>query len=53
MSYADEIFMANCRQILSEGIWDSDQEVRPRWEDGAPAHTVKCFGIVNRYDLQK
>lgn len=53
MSYADEIFMANCRQILSEGVWDTDQEVRPRWEDGTPAHTVKCFGLVNRYDLQK
>ncbi|MBO4838121.1 MAG: thymidylate synthase [Lachnospiraceae bacterium] len=53
MSYADEVFKANCRQILTEGVWDTDQEVRPRWEDGTPAHTVKCFGIVNRYDLQK
>ena len=53
MSYADEVFKANCRQILTEGVWDTDQDVRPRWEDGTPAHTVKCFGIVNRYDLQK
>ena len=34
-------------------MWDTDQQVRPRWEDGAPAHTVKKFGIVNRYDLRE
>ena len=51
MSRADEIFIANCREILETGIWDTDREVRPRWEDGAPAHTVKKFGLVNRYDL--
>ena len=51
MSRADEIFIQNCRDILDHGIWDTDLEVRPRWEDGTPAHTVKKFGIVNRYDL--
>ena len=51
MSKADEIFIQNCRDILSNGVWDTDREVRPRWEDGTPAHTVKKFGIVNRYDL--
>ena len=53
MSRADEIFIANCRDILTNGIWDTDREVRPRWEDGTPAHTVKKFGIVNRYDLSE
>ncbi|PKM73351.1 MAG: thymidylate synthase [Firmicutes bacterium HGW-Firmicutes-16] len=53
MSMADEIFLNNCRDILENGVWDTDREVRPRWEDGAPAHTVKKFGIVNRYDLSK
>ena len=53
MSIADEIFIQNCRDILENGIWDTDREVRPRWEDGAPAHTVKKFGIVNRYDLSR
>ena len=53
MSYADDIFVANCKQILSQGVWDTDLAVRPHWEDGTPAHTVKCFGIVNRYDLRK
>lgn len=53
MSLADHIFIANCRRILKEGIWDSDQNVRPRWEDGSPAHTVKLFGLVNRYDLSR
>ncbi len=53
MSRADEIFIQNCKDILENGIWDTDREVRPRWEDGAPAHTVKKFGIVNRYDLSE
>ena len=53
MSRADEIFIQNCKDILENGIWDTDREVRPRWEDGTPAHTVKKFGIVNRYDLSE
>ena len=53
MSYADEVFKSNCREILESGVWDKDLPVRPRWEDGTPAHTIKKFGIVNRYDLQK
>ena len=52
MSYADIRFIENCRDILENGVWDTDREVRPHWEDGTPAHTVKCFGIVNRYDLR-
>ena len=52
MSYADKIFIQNCRDILDHGVWDTELEVRPHWEDdGAPAHTVKKFGIVNRYNL--
>ncbi len=54
MSRADEIFIQNCKDILQNGVWDTDQNVRPRWEDdSAPAHTVKKFGIVNRYDLKE
>ena len=53
MSYADLRFIENCRDILTNGVWDTDQNVRPRWEDGTPAHTVKKFGIVNRYNLQE
>ena len=53
MSRADEIFIANCREILDTGVWDTDQNVRPRWEDGTPAHTIKKFGIINRYNLQE
>ena len=53
MSRADELFIQNCRDILDHGVWDTDQNVRPRWEDGSPAHTVKKFGIVNRYDLRE
>ena len=53
MSYADELFIKNCRNILENGVWDTDYDVRPRWEDGTPAHTVKIFGVVDRYDLQK
>ncbi|WP_434311653.1 thymidylate synthase [Hominifimenecus sp. rT4P-3] len=53
MSYADQLFIENCRDILTNGVWDTDYEVRPRWDDGAPAHTIKKFGMVNRYDLSK
>ena len=53
MSKADEIFIQNCRDILQNGVWDTDREVRPHWDDGSPAHTVKKFGIVNRYDLSQ
>ena len=51
MSKADEIFAQNCSYILNHGVWDTDQDVRPKWEDGTPAHTVKAFGLVNRYNL--
>ena len=53
MSRADQLFIENCRDILDHGVWDTDLPVRPRWEDGTPAHTVKKFGIVNRYNLQE
>ena len=53
MSYADQLFIQNCKDILTNGVWDTDHEVRPVWEDGTPAHTIKKFGIVNRYDLRK
>ena len=52
MSLADKIFIQNCQDILENGFWDTELEVRPKWEDGAPAHTVKKFAIINRYDLQ-
>ncbi|MCD8205481.1 MAG: thymidylate synthase [Clostridia bacterium] len=51
MSRADDIFVSNMTEIMERGVWDTDREVRPRWDDGTPAHTVKKFGIVNRYDL--
>ncbi len=51
MSIADDIFRQNVRDILDNGTWDTDLDVRPRWEDGTPAHTIKKFGLVNRYDL--
>lgn len=53
MSKADVLFKQMCRKILDEGFSSEGQIVRPRWEDGTPAHTIKQFGIVNRYDLQE
>lgn len=53
MSYADVLFQQTCRDILENGVWDTGEEVRPRWEDGTPAHTVKRFGVVHRYDLSQ
>ncbi len=51
MSYADKVFVDNMNQIINNGTGDYNQPVRPRWHDGTPAHTVKSFGIVNRYNL--
>ena len=53
MSYADTLFLQTCREILEQGTWDTDREVRPHWDDGTPAHTIKRFGVVHRYDLRK
>ena len=53
MSIADKIFVETCRNILDNGVWDTDLPVRPKWLDGTPAHTIKKFCIVNRYDLSK
>ena len=53
MSYADQVYLQNCCDILEKGFRDDALPVRPHWEDGTPAHTVKLFGVVNRYDLQQ
>lgn len=53
MSKADVIFKNMCRDIIENGFSDENEEVRPRWEDGALAHTIKKFGIVNRYNLKE
>lgn len=53
MSYADKVFVKNIKDILKHGVFDTDCPVRPKWKDGTPAHTIKKFCIVNRYDLSK
>ena len=53
MSLADKIFIQNCRDIIDNGYSDIDTPVRPKWEDGEYAYTIKRFGVVNRYDLSK
>ncbi len=53
MSLADEIFIHTCKDILLNGTSTEGEKVRPKWEDGTPAYTIKKFGVVNRYDLTK
>ena len=53
MSYADKVFVAMCQDILENGTSTEGELVRPHWEDGTSAHTIKKFGVVNRYDLSK
>ncbi len=53
MSKADKIFIDMCRDIIENGWADTKCDVRPKWEDGTPAHTIKKFGVVNRYDLSQ
>lgn len=53
MSLADNIFISMCRDILDNGVSTEGEKVRPKWEDGSYAYTIKKFGVVNRYDLSK
>lgn len=53
MSYADKLFKKMCNRILTEGTDTSGEKVRPHWEDGTPAYTIKLFGVTNEYDLRK
>ena len=53
MSYADKVSIDMCRDIIDNGVSTEGEKVRPRWEDGSPAYTVKRFGVVNRYDLSR
>ena len=53
MSSADIAFINTCKDILENGSWVKDENVRPKWPDGEPAYTKKKFGVVNRYDLSK
>ncbi len=53
MSKADEVFIKMCQDIIDNGFSTEGQKVRPHWEDGTPAHTIKNFGVVNRYNLEE
>ena len=53
MSYADDVFIKMCEDIIENGTSTEGEKVRPVWEDGTPAYTIKKFGVVNRYDLRK
>ena len=53
MSYADKVFIEMCRDIIENGCSTEGEKVRPKWEDGSFAYTIKRFGVVNRYDLRK
>ena len=53
MSLADNIFIEMCNDVIANGTSTEGEKVRPVWEDGTPAYTIKRFGVVNRYDLRK
>lgn len=53
MSLADDIFIRMCRDVIENGTSTEGEKVRPKWEDGTPAYTIKRFGVVNRYDLRR
>ena len=52
MSKADDIFVSMCSDIIEHGTTTEGQKVRPHWEDGTPAYTIKRFGVCNRFDLR-
>ena len=53
MSYADDVFIKMCEDIIENGTSTEGEKVRPVWEDGTPAYTIKKFGVANRDDLRK
>ena len=53
MNKADNIFVAMCKDILANGVASEGEDVRAKWTDGTPAHTIKKFAVVNRYDLSE
>src|SRR5690554_1351207 len=53
MSKADGIFKNMCHRILNDGYSTEGEKVRPHWEDGTAAYTIKKFGVINEYDLSK
>lgn len=53
MSLADQLFINMCQDIIDNGTSTEGEKVRPHWEDGSPAYTIKKFGVMNRYDLRK
>ena len=53
MSRADELIINMCRDIIDNGYSTEGEKVRPKWEDGTLAYTIKKFGVVNRYNLQE
>lgn len=53
MSYADTLFVKMCKDIIENGYSTEGEKVRPHWDDGSSAYTIKQFGVVNRYDLSK
>ena len=53
MSQADQYFIQEAIELLTNGFSDEDYQVRPKWPDGTPAHTIKSFCAIRRYDLSK
>lgn len=53
MSLADDLFISMCQDIIDNGCSTEGETVRPKWEDGSYAYTIKRFGVVNRYDLSR
>jgi thymidylate synthase len=53
MSLADHLFIDMCKDIIENGVSTEGEKVRPTWEDGTAAYTIKKFGVINRYDLSK
>ena len=53
MSKADKMFISMCKDIIENGRSTEGHKVRPKWEDGTPAHTIRKFGVINRYNLQE
>jgi len=51
MIKADKYYIDNLNKILNEGSWDENP--RPKWLDGTPAHSKFITQVFEEYDISK
>src|SRR5690606_38406029 len=51
LNKAEKYLIENLTRISKEGIWDENP--RPKWKDGTPAHSIFITPVFETYDISK